>query len=215
MRSSHSIVLLALLGCAPERLAPPSDDPGGEPPVAMVAITGTVYDSLTGGPAPNVHVEFGGKVLFTDAAGKFTANTPEGMVRVLVNSPDFETVERWISVPPSQISLPLRRQAPLPTNCRLEDGVFRAVVVDLQGRKSLERWSRSTLTLRLPGEERTIGALAWGYRGLDSYHWELTIADAGPTLERVDWRLFDSDLNLYTGSCIPTRTSGGVQDSIA
>lgn len=181
----------------------------------MIAISGMLFDSLTGAPAANVHVEFGGKVLFTDAAGKFTANTPEGMVRVRVTSPDFETVERAIAVPPSQITLPLRRQAPLPLDCRLEDGVFRATVVDLQGRKSLERWSRSTLTIYGPQGPRTIGALAWGYEPpASSYHWEIYISDAGADVDLVEWRLFDSDLNQYSGSCVPSRGGVGDPDSL-
>jgi hypothetical protein len=214
MRSTSLIAVLALFGCATERFAPPGSDPGGDPGRAIVQASGFVFDSLTRTPARGVLVDLGGKLVHTDGAGRFTAELPEGALLLRVTSPDFETLERSVHISMQEITIPLKRLAPLPIGCRLDAGVFRAIVIDLQGRKSLERWARSSMTLRLPVGDRTIGALAWGYRPLDTYHWELTIADAGDEVERVDWHLFDSDLHEYVGSCVPERSGGDPQDTI-
>jgi hypothetical protein len=213
MRFPTSLILLPLLGCAPERLAPP-DSPGGEPEVTLVQVAGYAFDSLTGFPAAAVRLEVDGKVVNTDVRGRFTANVREGLIVVRVTSTTFESIQYSVRAPSALITLPLRRLAPAPFGCRLEAGTLRATIVDLQGRKSLERWNQSALTIHTPNGQRTIGAVAWGYEPPDdTYHWDIYIADAGPVVERVDWRLFDSDLNAYTGSCVP-ETGGGILDSI-
>jgi hypothetical protein len=214
MRFASCLILISILGCAPEWIGPPPDGPGGDHEGDLVQVVGYAFDSVTGVPAAGVRVDLDGKVVDTDVDGRFTATVYEGRVTVRVTSTAFEPALQTVTTPTALISLPLRRLAPAPFGCRLEGGTLRATIVDLQGRKSLERWNRSALTIHTPVGPRTIGAVAWGYEPPDdTYHWDIYITDAGPIVERVDWRLFDSDLNAYTGTCVP-ETGGGALDSI-
>ncbi|MEO6068593.1 MAG: hypothetical protein ABJB33_01735 [Gemmatimonadota bacterium] len=202
MRTPTLFLLLGITACAGTEFAPP--DGGGGEQVALVAISGRVVDSVTARSVPGVKVNLGGKIEVTDVDGIFRTTVPSDSVSVSVSTIGFEKYARIIR-PSASIPMivALRRLAPIPVSCVLHDTVFVAVVVDLQGRKSLERWSQSTLTLVSAGRSTTIGALHWGYRPLDTYRWEVDIVGVDPALARIDWDLYDSEGHAYRGSCEP------------
>lgn len=198
------LVLLCCAACAGPDVAPEAPI---DPPVELVEIHGRVVDSLSRA-AVNTLVGIEGKFYPTDASGGFTASLPPGVHGVRVNAQGFEVFADSIRVRPAdQFEFRLRRLAPYPIGCELYPDHFRAVIVDLQGRKTLERWQQSKLTLEAPAGPRSVGAILWGYRALDYYQWEITIPDVDPGTTLVDWDLFDSEGHNYTGSCEPVPTS--------
>lgn len=198
-------LLLLLAACANPGFSPPSGD--GEPGAALVTIQGLVIDSITQAPIPGVNVAIAGKFTTTDAAGTFTLPAVAGTVTATAHVQGYEPFTQGFPIPATEassvIELQLRRLAPIAIRCQLGSAGFSAVVVDLQGRKSLERWSQSTLTLVTPAGSRTIPAPSWGYHALDYLKWLVTIPDASPSTIRADWVLFDSQGDAYRGSCEP------------
>lgn len=193
--------------CGDPGFAPPTPG-GGEDPVT-VPVEGVVYDSVTGAPLAGVTVAIQGLLLTTAPDGRYTGEVGIGTSTVSVATAGYERFSRPVTVvgPTVVLDLPLRRLAPYPLRCELNSGGFNAILVDLQGRKAIERWSQSTLTLVTPSGRRTIGARAWGYTPLDTYRSRVTIADADPGTLRADWMLYDIQGDLFSGSCEPSRTS--------
>lgn len=205
MRRVFPIVLL-LAACSEPGFAP--SPPDGEGHVVTVPVQGAVYDSLTRAPVAGVLVAIQQQFFPTDDGGRYQALVPVGTTTISVSAPGYERFSRIIDVEPGRdFDLPLRRLAPYPTSCEYSPEGFSAIVIDLQGRKSLERWTQSTLTLVTPTTTRTIGAIDWGYTPLDTYRWQVTIDDADSATTRVDWKLFDSEGDLYSGSCEPVHVS--------
>jgi hypothetical protein len=179
------------------------------PPSATVS--GVVFDSVTNSLVPGVSVALGGTFATTGVDGAFTLQAPAGSDTLNVTGSGFEHFTRVLTLLPAQgspltVRVPLRRLAPYPISCAIGDSGFRAVIVDLQGRKSLDRWANSTLTLDTPLGNRTIAALAWNYHALDYMQWAVSIPDASLSTFRADWVLFDSEGNAYRGSCEPSVT---------
>lgn len=203
---SLPLFLLALAACnARDYWIPTTEGGGGTTPVA---VHGVVTDSVTGMRLPGVAVSMGGVFTATDAEGAFDLTVGSGVNTVHVAADGYEPFARTMTVDPLgndrfAVDLPLRRLAPFPVTCELGPDGFRANIVDLQGRKSLERWSQSELTLVSPAGPRTIPAITWGYHALDYLVWQVTIPDADPSTSRVDWVLFDSEGDAYRGSCEP------------
>lgn len=209
-----SLLLLALAACrGPDFVAPTGDDPLAAP----VTVHGVVLDSVTRVRLPGVTVGMGGKFAVTDGAGSFTLLVAPGANSIHVSASGYEAFARILTVgspagTDAQVEVPLRRLAPFPVSCQLGASGFQAVIIDLQGRKSLERWSESQLTLVTGAATRVIPAINWGYRALDALQWQVTIPDADPSTDRVDWVLFDSQGDAYRGSCEPVAAptdSGG------
>lgn len=205
MRRTSPFLFLVLAACGgPEFVAPGE----GDGQVSTVAIQGTVYDSVTGSPLANTSVAIAGQFVTTDGAGEYAAMVASGANRISISVAGFEPFSRTVTVGPEHVfDLPLRRLAPFPTGCQLSDSGFAAIVIDLQGRKSLERWSQSTLTLRAPSGDRVIDALSWDYTPLDTYRWKVSIPDADPQTFRADWLLYDNTGGLFRGSCEPLPTA--------
>lgn len=210
----RTLLLLLLAACAGPEFTPPTGE--GDPLTAPITVHGTVLDSVTRSRMPGISVGMGGKFTATDAAGDFTVVVGPGPNSVHVNATGYEPFARDLMVDPSPsgsvaLEVPLRRLAPFPVSCQLGPAGFQATIVDLQGRKSLERWSQSELTLVTDSKQRTIPAVNWGYRALGTLEWQVTIADADASTIRADWVLFDSQGDLYRGSCepVPASTDAG------
>jgi hypothetical protein len=194
--------------CGATDFGPPGE---GEPSIATVDVHGVVVDSVSRELLRGVTVSMGGKFAVTDGQGAFTLLAVPGTDTAHVAISGYERYVRAFTILPDPdpwrpLHLELRRLAPFPIRCAVTDSGFRAVVVDLQGRKSLERWSQSTLTLVTATSSRTIPAIAWGYTALDYLQWQVTIPDASLSTVRADWVLFDSEGDVYRGSCEPDVT---------
>jgi hypothetical protein len=196
------LLLVTLAACAGSEIAGPGGD--GDPMVPPVTASGIVFDSVTQVRLAGVTVGMGGKFAVTDADGSFSLPVAPGANSIHVTVAGYEAFATTVTVGQKvAFDIGLRRLAPFPLSCELSTDGFHAVIVDLQGRKSLERWSESSLTLVTPTQQRTIGALGWRYQGLDYLRWEVTIPDADPAITRADWILYDSQGDAYRGSCEP------------
>ena len=205
LRILPSLLVLAAACGSPGFTAPAGD---GGPTAAPITVRGTVIDSVTGGVVSGANVALAGMFGTTDARGTFTLAAAPGANTIRVTVGGYEVFSRDLTLIPASgttvtVELPLRRLAPFPVSCELGDSGFRAVIVDLQGRKSLERWQQSTLTLVTPTGRRTISPLDWNYRALDYLQWGVSIPDASPSTIRADWVLFDSEGDAWRGSCEP------------
>lgn len=173
-------------------------------PIPLVTIRGQVIDSLTRAPVAGVNVGIGGKALWTDAEGFFTGQVAVGPTDIRVAALAFEPARVGVVVGPlDEFVVRLRRLAPIALDCEMGPGGFTAFIVDLQGRKSVERWTQSSMTLISPTSRRIIGARQWGYLPLDILRWRISIPDADPEVTQVDWVLYDNEGHLYQGSCEP------------
>ncbi len=178
-RMTPYIVLVVGADCAgPELLTapgPPSPGPAG----ARFTVTGVVYDSLAShvGPpvaAPGVRVSVNGVVDITDAAGRFTVNEVLGGSHVPLELLSLNYEPRVDTVPLDRdltLFLPLRRLAPLITGFFPAGDSTRITVVDLQSRKTVERWQRTGVTLANGTTQWSQQGGEWIWNPIDIFTW--------------------------------------------
>ncbi len=178
-RMTPYIILMVGAACAgPDLLTapgPPSPGPAG----ARFTVTGVVYDSLAShvGPsvaAPGVRVSVNGVVDITDAAGRFTVNEVLGgsHVQLELLSLNYEPrVDTMLLDRDLRLFLPLRRLAPLITAFFPAGDSTRFIVVDLQSRKTVERWQRTRATLASETAQWTQHGDQWVWTPIDILTW--------------------------------------------
>ncbi len=159
---------------------------GGEPaPLApgpgeldLVAIHGVVTDSVLGRPLGGVPLTVGGKVVQTDAEGRYSARVPAGPLVVRVQFSLYEDYQVRVPIAVDQeINFPLRRLNPALTACAIGADSIRAVIVDLQGRKTINRAEGSTLRMAsAAGGQTEVTAWDWRWTAVDEYTWRAAIA---------------------------------------
>ncbi len=201
-RMTPYFILVVGAACAGPDLitAPGPTSPG--PAGSRFTVTGVVYDSLAShiGPpvaVPGVRVSVNGVVDITDAAGRFT------VTEVLAGSHlPFELLSlnyepRVDTVPLDRdltVFLPVRRLAPLITAFFPAGDSTWITVVDLQSRKTVERWQRTRATLANDTTQWTQRGDQWAWHPVDSITWLVSMPN---TAGAVDFRF---DIHDVTGS---------------
>lgn len=176
------LYIVLALGAA---CATPDDPvaPAPAPAQPRFTVTGMVYDSLASllGPAEapsGVRVSIDGVVGITDAEGRFTLTGVLGGTHVpfellsLEYEPHTGTmrVDRDLTV-----SLSLRRLAPLITAFFPAGDSTRITVVDLQSRKTVERWQRTRATLSSGTAQWTQHGDQWVWTVVDIFTWMVSL----------------------------------------
>ena len=203
MRHQLLLSALVLAACgdpAYRSLGEPDTEPAGP----FYTISGGVFDSLSGSVLPGVRVAAGKYVTVTDAAGGWVLSVPAGPVTVTTSPAGYERASiAFTLLSNAYVSLTARRLAPLVQDC-VRDGLsVRALITDLQGRKSIERWQRSEAIILDPSGEYTIGAPAWSYRAIDYETWEVTLTPVAAVTTTIRWNVYDAEGHLYAGTCEP------------
>ncbi len=203
MRRFLPIGLLLFAACndtAYRSLGGPSNEPVGE----MVTISGVVTDSLLGGVLPGVRVASGRFVTYADAGGQWSLAVPKGPTTITSSPAGFEPVSfSFEALGSVTLNLQARRLAPAVRECVREGDQVHAVLIDLQGRKTIERWNQSQALVDDPAGAYRVGAINWQYEAIDYLTWRVTLVPISPAVTMIRWNVYDSDGHRFTGACEP------------
>jgi len=165
-------------------------------------VDGVVLDSLRGIPVPNASVSIGDTGTMTDVAGRFRLFSPTGAVPVLVLAYGHEARSLVLSVyGTTRSTITLRRLAPLLIACTLQADTIHALIVDLQGRKTLNRREGSTVALTVPSGITVLNGFSWRWTPIDHLTWRVRVPVGGAPVSRISWQLRDLDGNLDASDC--------------
>jgi hypothetical protein len=157
--------LAALVACG----SPPPAPDETAIPEQRVLLTGVVLDSLAGLPVAGARVLGTDSVEVTDAAGSFRLMVPARPFTVLVTHPGYEGYALSVALQmPAHRIVRLRRLAPAVLGCRIAADTVYATVVDLQGRKTVNRREGSVAILRSGGQDVMLSGLSWYWQPVDS-----------------------------------------------
>lgn len=209
MRLPLLLSLLLLSACGDPEVRgifePDTETPTGP----MYTISGVVIDSLSGEVLPGVRVSVGKYGTEADAAGQWSLQAPAGSVSVSASPIGYERSSFTFALRTNAyVTLMARRLAPIVQECVQEGQTVRALVTDLQGRKSVERWQKSEATVLDPSGQYTIAAPIWGYTAVDYLTWAVTLSPVAPG-NAIRWHVFDSEGHAYSGTCEPTAAPPG------
>ena len=189
-RTALFIILVVGAACAT-----PDDPVAPAPDQPRFTVTGVVYDSLASlvGPrqvAPAVRVSVNGVVAITDLQGRFTVTEVLGGSQVPFEllSLEYEPHTGTMSLDRDlTVSLPLRRLAPLMTAFFPAGDSTRFIVVDLQSRKTVERWQRTRATMTTGTAQWTQYGDQWVWTPIDILTWLVSMPNtAGAEEFRFD-----------------------------
>lgn len=185
-------------GNDPGKVAP-TDDPG-----TMHVISGIVEDSMLNLPIAGVRVLMGDSVAVSDSQGRFSTVHRSGDFTLLVDDYGYERYEIPLAIfgDDRTYRVLLRGQAPYVLSCTFETDLLTARVVDLQGRKTLNRRSQSTLTLISNTTLFFREAYGWYWTPVDNYTWLAHVPHTGVVADTADWRLEDADGYVRGARCV-------------
>lgn len=203
MRRALVLPLLLIAACndtAYRSLGEPDTEPTGP----LFTISGEVSDSLSGAVLAGVRVASGQYVTETDAGGAWSLTVPGGAVTVTTSPTGYERSSFSFTLRTNAyVSLSARRLAPLVQECTRNGLTVSARIIDLQGRKTIERWQRSEAFVLDPAGEYRIGAPAWSYRALDYETWEVSLSPVAAVTQAIRWNVYDAEGHVYSGICEP------------
>ena len=208
-------VALALTACGSQ-----SDSTAPETgAVIPVLVTGTVHDSLSGGPVREALVTTTIDNALTDANGRYELLAKPGSVRLSVIHPHY--ARRSFNRAAAEGASHALRIIPLtPTvlGCDVRDGTMWMLVVDLQGRKTIVRRDSSGVTLGSEPDRRWVVAHEFTWWALDALTWLVEGPEAGPDeAATAEWHLYDTDGNVRPHRCgsraVPVLGSAGGGDT--
>jgi len=205
------LILAAPVAACSDTAWLPSGPPDEEEYTGPVhTASGVVVDSLTGQVLIGVRVASGKQITFTDGAGAWWLDVPRGTVSFSASPVGYERVTFTTDVKgPLSFALLVRRNAPVIRECYRDGTRARALLTDLQGRKSVERWSKSRAVVVTPTGTMTVMAPNWEYYPApDYYDWPIAIGSVPAEATSILWDVYDNEGNRFTGSCDLTVTPG-------
>jgi hypothetical protein len=153
-------------------------------------------------------VAAGKYVTFADADGQWSLHVPEGTVTLSSSPAGYERVSYTFEAQgPTLIDLQARRLAPIVQECVRDGDQVSALVSDLQGRKTIERWAESQVLILDPAGPYRVIANSWGYQALDYLTWKVTLGPISPGTTQIHWYVYDSEGHLFDGVCEPTEVA--------
>jgi hypothetical protein len=180
----------------------PAAPSGGPGPLHVVS--GVVEDSMLNLPVAGIRVLIGDSVAVTDSQGRFTTVHRSGNFTILVDDYSYERYEVPLAIfsddRPHVVRL--RGFAPYLLSCTFETDLLTARVVDLQGRKTVDRRSQSAITL-VSNETRFYReAYNWYWTPVDNLTWLAHVPHTGVVADTADWRLEDADGYVRGARCV-------------
>jgi hypothetical protein len=171
-------------------------------------VSGMVYDSLArevGGDwnAPGVRLSVNGVVVISDAAGHFTATGVSGAseARVVLESQNYERQVESVTIEGDlTIDIGLRRLAPLVTDFRPFGDSTQLTVVDLQNRKTVERWRLTQAFMQNATADWTQFGIEWVWTPVDDETWLASISNTGAA-QQFRFDIHDVDGSAATALC--------------
>ena len=205
MRRTAPLTILGLVLACGEMAGPPAQDQG---PSIYYTISGVVMDSVLSTPIPGIRVLVGDSVAFADAYGSFVTAQSPGQKVLAIRDTRYEdlTISHHFDRSES-VTLTVRGQAPYVTQCAFSRESVSAVIVDLQGRKTVNRRDQSTLVTRTAGMAVSSNAYSWTWNPIDNLTWLTTVPSVGAAPDSVEWRVEDADGYMRPTRCV-NRTAG-------
>jgi hypothetical protein len=200
MRIALPLAALLVVGCEPN---PGSgrQDPTGTPDLSYL-VSGTVLDSALNRPASGVRVMVGDSLVTTSDSGMFRVKQNAERGFIAINDLRFEPLKVGFAFDhPGAIPILLRGNAPYAFRCQFHGDTVSAFIVDLQGRKTMDRRIRTLLTAELNQQTVTWTGDKWLWTALDNLTWRVAIALPDSSILTVQWRLEDLDGNVRTSNC--------------
>lgn len=195
-------VLICCVACVGGGEGPAEPGPGAEDQGPSVQVDGLVLDSLGGSPVPRATVSLGDTGTATDEAGRFRLFVPRGPVSLLVLAFGHEARSQVLTVNgTTRSTVQLRRLSPFLQACAVQADTIHALIVELQGRKTLNRREGSTVSLTTPSGTTVLNGFAWRWTAIDNVTWRVRIPVPGESPTRVSWQLRDTDDNLHAADC--------------
>jgi hypothetical protein len=171
----------------------------------MVMINGIVSDSVLGGGIGGVRVAAGRFVTYADADGQWSLAVPQGTVTISSSPAGYERVSyTFEAIAQTNIYLLARRLAPVVLECVRDGNKVIATVIDLQGRKTIERQYQSQALILDPAGPYRVSAINWGYQAVDILTWKITLSPISPATAEIHWYVYDSEGHAFDGICDPT-----------
>jgi hypothetical protein len=199
MRRLLPIVTL-VLACGGE----PGTSPVETPEPVFRPVNGVVEDSMLSVPLPGIRVLIGDSAVVTDSQGRFSLSHRSGDFELVVEDYGYEPYRRRVRVygdaPLNRVLL--RGEAPYLLSCSFEADLLTATVVDLQGRKTLNRRSQSTITLFSNTTRYFREAYNWYWTPVDNLTWLAHVPHAGVVADTAEWRLEDADGYVRGARCV-------------
>jgi hypothetical protein len=192
--------VIVLLAACHEPSVPTADS--GGPAELGYTVSGVFYDSLADVPVPGVRVFVGDSSAVTDLSGHYEMRTSGSIVPIWVTNLAFEPIRRE-ELLGRDIVLNLlgRRNAPWVGPCAFAGDSVEVTIIDLQGRKSIDRRSLSRVTVEGPGFTRQRDAYYWHWTPLDNFTWRVAVPIGQAGAERASWRLEDGDGFVTSSQC--------------
>lgn len=181
-----SCTLTACLGPGPG--APDLSGPDNALP--RYRVDGFVFDSLSGQPIADLDLRVGATRLHTDTFGRFSVEVDSGYVTFRLFDTDYEPPR--VVFPhqgPQFVTLALRRYAPFLVNFRVVGDSIEGVIVDLQGRKTLDRWLVSRVIIDEGSASRTVLGTGMNWKAVDSLTYRTAVAATG--VVHAAWDIHD------------------------
>lgn len=192
--------LLALFGAACGTPAEPTGQ--NESPILTFSVTGMVRDSILGTPVAGIRVLVGDSGVVTNADGRFATRYREGRALVEINDLRFEPFSTSLTfMKDEELTLLVRGQAPYVIGCVFRGDSVSATMIDLQGRKTINRRAASYLLARASQSVIQNDANSWHWNPIDNLTW-LTNVPLGSPADSVDWSLEDADGNARFTRCV-------------
>ena len=196
------ILLLPLcLSCGGDN----GDVSGVKPPEGLVhQVSGRVEDSLLNLALQGVRVRVGDSLVVTDSMGQFQVKHRAGSFTISVQDVNYDRYETPLELFQDRqtIVVRLRGQAPYLVSCDFETDLLTARILDLQGRKTINRRSQSTITLQSNSINVKRDAYSWYFTPVDNLTWLAHVPLQGVVADTAIWRLEDADGYVRTTQCV-------------
>jgi hypothetical protein len=194
----YCTLLAGCLACGSD----PSSIPNPDDDARFVTVSGSVLDSVLGEPVPGIRVIVGDSLVTTDDEGRFSTRHRGGLFPLAITDHRFEPleqIERFDSF--KTFILHGRGVAPYIMGCSFGPDSVYSQILDLQGRKTINRRSGSYLTLRAGAQIIQRDAYSWVWNPVNTLTWR-TAAPLTAAADTVDWRIEDADGNARTLRCL-------------
>jgi hypothetical protein len=170
----------------------------------MHMVSGTVHDSVLGDPVVGIRLFIGDSSAVTDSQGRFRTRQAPGPTDLSVRDYRYEGFASRLQLYRDEVNVRvrLRGEAPYLLSCGFAPTLLTAEVVDLQGRKTINRRGASTITLVASDSSYQQDANLWSWTPVDDLTWLAHIPLTSVGADTAVWRLEDSDGHVRSARCV-------------
>jgi hypothetical protein len=167
-------------------------------------VSGMVEDSVLNFALAGVRLRIGDSLVVSDSNGRFQVKHRAGNFGISVQDVAYERYDRELALFQDRQTLEVRLlgQAPYLLSCTFEPDLLTARILDLQGRKTINRRSQSTITLQANSLKVERDAYSWYFTPVDNLTWLAHVPLQGVVADTATWRLEDADGYVRTSRCV-------------